>query len=89
MTRFIWDREQGTWVPRSQRVDLRKTSVAIHSFEAYMAPVCDEGGSHYTVRGQRDQARIMQANDAVDSRDVPKSMRNENVRKARGDEHRA
>lgn len=61
--------------------------MVMRSFDAYMAPVTDDGGTHYRVKGRKEQERLMQATDSVDSRDVPRSMMNENVRKARGYEN--
>lgn len=61
--------------------------MVMKGFEAYLAPVTDGGGEHYKVKGRKEQAKLMQAHDAVDPRDIPKSMYNENVSKARGYEH--
>lgn len=72
------------WEAREAAGEPVRAGAYIQSFEAYQSPVCDDGGAHYPVRGSAEQSRLMNEHDAVDSRDVPSSMMNENVRKTRG-----
>lgn len=90
MTRYIWDTEEGTFIPASEYVapEVKRSDFPMPelmaSFESYQAPITEGNDLHPMVRTRKQQSDLMKANDAIDSRDVPHSMRNENVRKARG-----
>jgi len=94
MTRYIWDKTQNTFVEpqlATHEEPPKRSHLAspmlMGGMESYMAPVSNEDGSHSVIRSRKEQSRLMHEHDAVDSRDVSKSMMNENVRKARGYEH--
>lgn len=91
MTRYIWDKPQGKFVEPSQatHVEPAKRShlaspMLMSGMEAYTAPVSNGDGSHSVIRSRKEQSRLMNEHDAVDSRDVPTAMYNENVKEARG-----